>query len=180
MPLDNSVNCSETNVTVMSQITGDAVYSGSDLFCMIVYSNELSQTKPPPLVTVAYISFHKLRFSSVRIRYGTQRSIAYMLRILVRTSNRHAANHTGSQSLTSLSNSSDPTSISLGYSQGLQVFTPYERELRTVLRYREDSSNTTSLPRKNSPFQTKSVIHYLFKSTSRAEYRVLNWICACV
>jgi len=29
-------------VTVMPQITGDAVYSGSDLFCMMVYSNELS------------------------------------------------------------------------------------------------------------------------------------------
>ena len=53
MPLDNSINCSETNVTVMPQITCDAVYSGSDLFSMIVYSNELSQTKPPPLVTVA-------------------------------------------------------------------------------------------------------------------------------
>jgi len=29
-------------VTVMPQITSDAIYSGSDLFCMIVYINELS------------------------------------------------------------------------------------------------------------------------------------------
>ena len=30
------------DVTVMPQITGDAVYIGSDLFCVIVYNNELS------------------------------------------------------------------------------------------------------------------------------------------
>ena len=42
MPLDNSINCSETNVTFMPQITGDAVYSGSDLFNIVIYNNELS------------------------------------------------------------------------------------------------------------------------------------------
>ena len=131
-PLDNSVNCSETNVTVISQITGDAVYSGSDLFCMIVYSNELSQTKPPPLVTVAYISFHKLRFNSVRVRFAAQHIM--QVRQAGTYSNRQAVSHTGSQSPTSLNSSNDPTSIRLGYSQGLEDFTPYERELRTVLR----------------------------------------------
>ena len=35
-PLDNSINCSETDVTVMPQITDDAVYSGSDLFSIFV------------------------------------------------------------------------------------------------------------------------------------------------
>jgi len=37
-PLDNSINYSETNVTVMPQITSDAVYSGSDLLSIVVYN----------------------------------------------------------------------------------------------------------------------------------------------
>jgi hypothetical protein len=35
-PLDNSINYSETNVTVMPRITCDAIYSGSDLFSIVV------------------------------------------------------------------------------------------------------------------------------------------------
>ena len=46
---------------------------------------ESDQCKSPPLVAVAYISSNKLRFSSVRVRYGTLRSIAYMLRSSVRS-----------------------------------------------------------------------------------------------
>ena len=84
-PLDNSINCSETNVIVMPQITSDAVYSGSDLFSIFVYNNKLDQSISPPFITLSYISSYKLRFNSIRIRCGTQRSISYRLRILVRT-----------------------------------------------------------------------------------------------
>ena len=34
--LDNSINCSETNETVMPQITSDVVYNGSDLFNIVL------------------------------------------------------------------------------------------------------------------------------------------------
>ena len=65
----------------------------------------------------------------------------------------------------SKSSSSDLTSINIGYNQGFKVHTPYEQELRTVLRYREDITNTTSLPRKTSLFQTKIAIFLLRKSS---------------
>jgi len=70
----------------MPQITGECS-SVMEAVCSIVCITiviESDKSKPLPLVTVAYIIFHKLRFNPVRVRYGTYRSMAYMLHSPVR------------------------------------------------------------------------------------------------
>ena len=72
-PLDSSVDCSETNVTVIPRITGECI-TVVEAVCSIVFITlviQLGKSKPPPLASVAYISSRKLRFSSVRVRYST-------------------------------------------------------------------------------------------------------------
>ena len=61
-----------SNVIVIPQITCECK-SVVEAVCSLVLITtvESNKSKPPPLVAVAYISSNKLRFSSVRVRYGT-------------------------------------------------------------------------------------------------------------
>ena len=112
----------------------------------------------PPLASVAYINSRKLRFSLIRVRCGTQRSIANMLRKPVR---KLKVRHSVTQ-IVSLQRHSPIKVILRVPIQGIvrvSRFSPRTNEICSrwyAIEYRQDTSNIKSLPRQNSPLKDQN------------------------